>query len=355
MKTVATIELEPGMVTGEDAVDYNGYVVVHADKTLTSIDIKRLNRHQIMAVVIKERVDFATTHYERVRVSDEFQRFEEQYDKYFAVYKTLLMNYVLYQKPFRMEDLMKVYENIVPYAATPELLLDYLYNMTPSEDDMTHRHCLNSALIAGVFGKWLELSDTDLDILIQTGFVYDIGKLRIPDKILWKTGKLDDHERNLLRKHPKMGYDMVSRLAVNVHIPLATLQHHERNDGSGYPDNLKADAIDPFAKYIAIVDTYEAMSSPRVYRESMHPFQIIANYEQNRGYERYDAQALRTILTNLANTQMGLKVRLSGERIGEIVYINEQDLTHPTVKLLDYAKGNLMNTAQAGLEVEAIL
>ncbi|MCR5674710.1 MAG: HD-GYP domain-containing protein [Lachnospiraceae bacterium] len=351
MKTIARIELKPGMIAGEDITDYNGKVLVPTGTEFTESHIAKLARHQIMAVTIKEKIDFATTHFEKVRFSDGFKKFNEDYCCYFNVYKEPIVGFLQYQMPFNIDRLMTVYENITAAAETPELLLDYLYNMTPSEDNMTHAHCLNSALIAGVFGKWLGLSATDQEILIQTGFVYDIGKLRIPDSILWKTGKLDDAEREFLKKHAKMGYDMVKKLPLNVHIPFATLQHHERIDGSGYPDGLKGDAIDPFAKIIAIVDTYEAMTSPRVYRQSLIPFQVIAHYEESRGFERYDRQALTTILTNIARSQIGLPVRLSDGRTAEVESINEDHLSQPVVKL---DNGVLLDTAQFGVTIEAI-
>lgn len=351
MKSVARIELKPGMKTAADVLNEKGEVLIPADRELTEADIARMARHSVMVVTIHEKVDYATTHFEKVRYSDAFAKFEACYQKLFPVYKTIMMNFVLYQMPINMGDLMKVYQNISSSAETPDLLLDYLYNMLPSEDDMTHAHCLNAALIAGVFGKWLGLSEVDRELLIETGFVYDVGKLRIPDSILWKTGKLDDQERNLLRKHSNMGYDMVKNLPLNPHVHLATLQHHERMDGSGYPDHLKGEQIDPFARYIAIVDTYEAMTSPRVYRESLIPFQVIAHFEDN-GDRRYDPTALKTILRHIAETQVGLPVRLSDGQTAEVVEINEEALSQPVVKLTD--RGTLIDLHTFGLTIEAI-
>lgn len=352
MKSVARVELKPGMSVAEDVLDYNGNVIVKKETELTQALIDRLARHSVMVVSIHEKIDFATTHFEKVRYSDGFQKFVAVYEHNFPLYKTTLMDFVQYQQTFNVDDLMMVYDNIVSAADSPETLLDYLYNMTPSEDDLTHAHCLNSALIAGVFGQWLGLSPVDQDIFIQTGFVYDMGKLRIPDSILWKPGKLDDSEMKLLRRHTAMGYDLVKNLPINMHIPFAALQHHERCDGSGYPNGLKGDAIDPFAKYIAIVDTYEAMTSARLYRQSLNPFQVIAHFEESRGFERYDGAALRIILTHIAETQVGLPVRLSDGRKAEVESINGHALSHPNVKLVD--NGVLLDTSAFGLNVEAI-
>ncbi|MCR5094241.1 MAG: HD domain-containing protein [Lachnospiraceae bacterium] len=352
MKTIARIACVPGMTVAEDIVDKNGKMIVSSGSQLTEAHLAKMARHDIMAVTVHEKIDYATTHYEKIRFSESFEAFEKIYQKNLAIYKTLLLDFVNYHATFNIDHLMDVFDDIYKAAETPELLLDYLYNMIPSEDDLTHSHCLNSALIAGVFGEWLGLSNSDRINYIQTGFVYDIGKLRIPDSILWKPGKLDDSEMALLRRHTTMGYDLVKNLALNVHIPLATLQHHERNDGSGYPDGLMADRIDPYAKLIAIVDTYEAMTSARIYRQSLHPFQVIAHYEETNGFVRYDRDALTTVLSHIAHTQIGRNVRLSDGRNAEVLSINENALSHPNVRLTD--NGAEMDLSKFGLSIAAI-
>ena len=333
MKNLARAELEPGMQVAEDIINYRGDIVFTKGTTLDAAKIAKLARHSIMVVPIFEKIDFAASHFERVRLSDGFQKFSEMYKMGFVAYKRAMMDYVMFQTAFDMDKLYNnIYLKVVETAPTPRDILDYLYNMMPSEDDMTHAHCFNSALIAGVFADWMGLSETDRIIFVQTGFVYDIGKLRIPDSILWKTGVLDDSERTLLMKHARMGYDLLKRLPCNAHIPIAAMQHHERLDGSGYTEGLRGSNIDIFARYIAIVDTYEAMTSARVYRQSMNPFQVIAAFESNHGYERYDKDVLRTILTNIAQNQIGLEVRLSDDTICKVTGINSDALSRPLVK-----------------------
>ena len=100
------------------------------------------------------------------------------------------------------------------------------------------------------------------------------------------------------------------------------------------------------------MDTYEAMTSARLYRQSLNPFQVIAHFEESRGFERYDGAALRIILTHIAETQVGLPVRLSDGRKAEVESINGHALSHPNVKLVD--NGVLLDTSAFGLNVEAI-
>ena len=335
MKSIARMELKPGMVIAEDVLNYQNEIIVSKNTKINDTIIEKLARQSILVVPIKEESDFATTHFEKVRLTEGFKNFESTYRIYFPVFKNLVVSAVTNRTPINMNQLMEVYRNIIVCAKSGELLLDYLYNMLPGEDDMTHAHCLNSALIAGVFGTWLGLSNEDINLLIQCGFVYDIGKLSIPYQILWMPERLTSEEYRLVMRHTTIGYDFLKSYgSFDEHILNATLQHHERCDGSGYPKSLQATEIDQFAKYIAIIDTYEAMTSPRSYRQKLNPFQIIANYE-NEGVVIYDFAAIKSILSHIANSQLGFNVQLSNGQIGEVILINEKALSRPLIKLGD--------------------
>lgn len=333
MKVVARIELKPGMVIAEDILNYKNEIIVMAGTKVTDNILKKLARQSIMAVPIKEEIDFSTTHFEKVRMTDGFKNFESIYNIYFPVFKRYMLGAVNKSQPINLSQFMEVYTSIIAGVKSGEHLLDYLYNLIPDEGEMTLCHCLNSALIAGVFATWLGLSNNDTLLLIQCAFLYDIGKFSIPYQILWKPQRLSPEEYTLVMQHTQIGYDFLQQVGTfDPHILKATLQHHERCNGTGYPSSLSADEIDQFAKYIAIIDSYEAMTSPRTYRKKLHPFQIIANYE-NEGFERYDVQALKSFLSHIANSQLGFNVQLSNERLGTVILINEKALSRPLIKL----------------------
>lgn len=334
MKNVARMALQPGMEIGEDVYSYQNKLLFPKDTVVDDAVIAKLARYSIMCVAIKEEIDYATTHFEKVRLSSEFKAFELTYHNCMSIYRKLMRSFVEDGKTFNMNSLMEIYVKISSRARSGEQLLDYLYNMLPSEDDLTYSHCLNSALIAGVFGTWLELSQEDILLLIQCGYFYDIGKLKLPQDLLWKSGKLTDLEFTKLKTHTMLGFDMLKDCNMNEHVIKATLMHHERCDGSGYPSKLHSSQIDPYAKYIAIIDAYEAMTSARVYRQSLNPFQVIANFEWG-GYDKYDIDILKPILSHIASTQLGFKVLLSNGVEAEIIKINEEHLTRPLLKAQD--------------------
>ena len=147
-------------------------------------------------------------------------------------------------------------------------MFDMLHNMR-SVDDSIYAHSLNVALITGMLGKWLKMSKEDFDLLILAALLHDIGKAKIPPEILNKPGKYTDEEFALVRKHPTLGYEILLQYPrLDNRVKNAALMHHERCDGSGYPQNLKGTEIDDFAQIIAIADVYDALVSERVYKKA---------------------------------------------------------------------------------------
>lgn len=334
MKLVTRMALTPGMELGEDVYSNNNELLLSANTILDESAIAKLRRYSVMCVSVKDEVDYATTHYEKVHVSKNFRHFSEEYQKNMVTYKSIMNTFLETGALPPLNRFLDIHDNLRRCVPTGEQLLDYLYSMLPSEDDITYAHCLNSALISSVFATWLGLTKEDTLVLILCGFFYDIGKFKFPEKVIWKPGKLNDFEYNWMKTHTTIGYNLLKDKQLNKHIINATLMHHERCDGTGYPSKLKGDEIDRFAKYISIVDSYEAMTSARTYRPSLIPFQVIENFEKT-GLEKYDTAIVKTILDHIATAQLGRTVRLSDDRAATIILINKHAPSRPLVKVDD--------------------
>ena len=323
MISVATIALQPGMELAEDAVSMRSGVVCPAHTKLDQAAIDKLKRYQIMVVTVMESEDYTTTHYEKIACSRAFKSFSEQYQTQLNAYKYMINEFMEGRAPINTNLLLTVYRSLYDNVGDGDLLLDMLYSMLPSEDNVTYAHCLNAALIAGVFASWLEFDENDSNLMILSGFLYDIGKLKLPNKLIWKTGKLTDFEFNWMKTHTTLGYDLLKHQAIDEHIINAALMHHERDDGTGYPNKLMGDAIDRYAKYMAIVDGYDAMTSARSYRNSLNPFQVITNFERG-GLYQYDLTAVKRILMHIAAHQ-----------VGHVVTLNDENQSHATVRMIN--------------------
>lgn len=350
MKSVARMSLEDGMEIASDVKNYHGDTIISKGTIVNSGIIAKLERNSIICVDIMEKIDYATTHFEKIRLSDNFKKFEEVYLGHMPEYKSMMSDFVRFGVNLNMDKLLEIHDSIRSYARNGEVLLDYLYNMLPDEDDLTHTHCLNSALIAGAFADWMALSSDKKNELIQCGFLYDIGKLKLSNELLWKSGKLTDLEFMQIKTHTIIGYKLLEKQPIAECIKRCALMHHERCDGTGYPSNLKKDNIDLYARYMSIVDSYEAMTSARAYRDSLTPLQVIARFEAE-GFGRYDEELLRPILKRLADSQIGLTVRLNDDTKWEVFIINPSKLSRPILKNND----NLLNLFEhPELEIIAI-
>lgn len=329
MKTVARMELAPGMTLGEDVV-WQDRVLFSAGTVLSQVHIERMKRYSIMLVTIMEDIDFATTHYEKLRFSQDFKLFEQKHALSLYTYKNLMIDSSNKGEQIPEHLLLNIYNDMRSTYSNGTELLDFLYNLMPNEDELTFNHCLNSALLAGIFAEWFDLPQTDKMDLILSGFYYDIGKIHLPYEVLWSPEKLTPEEFDLVKKHPALGYDMLSKTGISKNILDAVLMHHERMDGSGYPQQLSGNQISIFARYIAIVDAYIAMASPRPHRNALTSLEIIDNLEKD--IDKYDAELLVPLIRRIANAQIGSSVKLSDDSVWTVFIIHPDRLSRPILK-----------------------
>ncbi|MCR5656093.1 MAG: response regulator [Butyrivibrio sp.] len=146
-------------------------------------------------------------------------------------------------------------------------------------------------------------SDSEQQDIYYMGLVHDIGKLVIPEKILRKPDRLTAEESEIVRQHPVIGYEILRNVSEMPGLATGARWHHERYDGSGYPDGLMGDEIPLEARIIGIADAYEAMTSPRSYASVMPPARIIKELEKNRGVQ-FDP-ALVDILVSMIQEDAG--------------------------------------------------
>lgn len=353
MVSVARIALQPGMELAEDVVSLKQGIILPAHTVLDAPAIEKLTRYGIMCVSVMEAEDYASTYYEKIALSKTFKAFEAVYQNNLNAYKYMVRDFLENGTPLNQDFLLTIYDQLWTCSKKDgDLLLDMLYSLVPTEDNLTYAHCFHSALIAGVFSKWLACPEDQQRILILSGFFYDIGKLKLPDKLIWKPDKLSDFEYNWMKTHTTIGYDLLKNQRIDNRILDAVLSHHERCDGSGYPNKLRGDAIPYTAKLIGIVDSYEAMTSARTYRAPLNPFQVFANFERG-GLYQYDMDALTKILQHIAVNHIGRTVRLNDDSIATVRIINPEKLSSPILELPDNSLLDLRTQPQ--MQITAIL
>src|SRR5262245_7077409 len=150
-----------------------------------------------------------------------------------------------------------------------------------ARDPCTNGHCQRLAHYATRLGKALELDADDLAALERGGFLHDIGKIAVPDRVLLKGGALDPHESRVMRKHPLVGDSLCAGLRSLNKVRPIVRHHHERLDGTGYPDGLRTGEVPLLAQIVGVVDVFDALTTERPYRRAALPcaeaFQVLTD------------------------------------------------------------------------------
>lgn len=339
MVRLASSELRPGMVVAEDVYTYTGQLLLPIGAVLTDNAITKLEFYSIMQVRVEDPKEEekdeteppAVTFSEKIKASPEFKEFKATFTRELPKFKRVLEYASTNKVRLQMDVLNSFTVNIMGKEENYVRVFDMLHNMR-EYDDATYVHSINVALMCNAFARWLKLSEEDVQMATICGLLHDIGKIAVPKDIIEKPDILTDDEFLIVKRHTIDGYNYLKPQKLPDHVRNTALMHHERNDGSGYPLGVKGEKIDFFAKLVAIVDVYDAMTSARCYRGPLCPFKVVAIFE-SEGLIKYDIGLIMTFLENIVNTYISNTVRLSDGRCGEIVYINKNALSKPTVQI----------------------
>ncbi len=182
-----------------------------------------------------------------------------------------------------------------------------VYNMVDirSHDNYTYAHSVNVCVISVMVGIALNLNRKQLETLGIGALLHDIGKILIDNEILNKPAKLEPNESELVRKHAKDGYELIKQKTnINFLSSHIVFQHHEREDGSGYPRGLTRKRIHHFSKIVAVADTYDAMTSNRVYQKEITSQQAIEEIKFEAG-RKFDPEVVEAFLQVVAPFPVG--------------------------------------------------
>jgi HD-GYP domain-containing protein (c-di-GMP phosphodiesterase class II) len=169
--------------------------------------------------------------------------------------------------------------------------IDAMTSVIEMRDPYTAGHERRVTRLALAMAERLDLDEESRRLLRLAGAIHDVGKIGIPAEILSKPSALTEMEMDLVRRHPRIGHDVLAGVEFRGPVADIVLQHHERLDGSGYPEGLSGDEILPEARILAVADVVEAMASHRPYRAALGVDAALEEIERGRG-ALYDPQAV---------------------------------------------------------------
>lgn len=186
-------------------------------------------------------------------------------------------------------QMRKVQRKSASYQSILNESLETFAHAIDAKDRDTNGHSIRVATYAREIAKRMDMSEEEQEKLYYVAMLHDIGKIGIPDSILKKPGKLNDDEVKVIRSHPSIGGEILQDFSAIDGISDGARYHHERYDGKGYNEGLKGEEIPLFARIICVADSYDTMSSRRVYKEN-HDEEYILNELERCSGKQFDPE-----------------------------------------------------------------
>ncbi|MEK6663205.1 MAG: HD-GYP domain-containing protein [Pseudomonadota bacterium] len=207
-------------------------------------------------------------------------------------------------------------------------------------DDYTYMHSVAVCVLMTSLGKQMGLIGEELHQVGLAGLLHDVGKMGMPLEVLNKPGKLTDAEFTVMKNHPMQGWEILKKAQVSDAISLdVCLHHHEKMDGSGYPERLSGDAITLHARMGAVCDVYDAITSERPYKHGWDPAESIKRMAEWRN-GHFDETVFQAFVKTIGIYPAGSLVRLKSGRLAVVTDQSDKSLLTPQVKVFFSTKSN---------------
>lgn len=361
MMKVQTSQLVEGCILSADVFSLTNFPIV-AQKTVLSKNTLEILHAFLIKEVTVEPTLVTGDPFKPIWVEEEEElnkeatvaplSFTEKYLKAVQGYKKLFKSW---QSGMAI-DMPAVRALVVPIiegAIENQRELFSLHHYSTTEDYMYH-HAISVAAMSAVLANALNFAKGDYIQIGIAGAMSDCGMAKIPTRIINKKGPLTKEEFEEVKKHPVYSYILLKDIKLlKDDVKKAVYQHHERIDGSGYPNGVKSDYLHPYERIISVSDVYHAMTSERNYRSKQSPFKVLESILQDQ-FGKFDVKVVQALTKIMTNFSSGTKVRLSNNKIGEIVFIEQKHPTRPMVRLAE--SGEIIQLVnQRGLFIEEIL
>ena len=351
IKQLETIRLIPGLVLGQDLKSPHGAILLPSNTVLTDYIISKIkawcfNHVNIMTLDCPSEVKVENIEEETAEDVSFLEMYTQTVENIGIIFEKMQVG-----KKIPLRECSQIVEKILEQTADIRGVVTRLRNVK-SGNKYTYNHSLNVGIYAVLLGIWLKYDESVLRQLAMAGLLHDIGKARISAKIIDKPGALTVDEFSRVKRHAAFGYKMIENtIGPSRQVRIAVAQHHEREDGSGYPLGLGIPNIHPYAKIISIADVYDSVTSDRAYRLGSSPYKA-ADLILDEAFSRLDPAVASIFVHHMTTLFFYDKVRLNTGMIGTIVHM---DPITPTRPLLQTERGYIDLRKKPALQIVEIL
>lgn len=261
------------------------------------------------------------------------KKFEQRYFEVVAFLKETVNGYINSNfKKFPFQKINQLLDECMEVVDYEEIMI--LFHRGTSMEEYSLRHTINVAILSGIIGKWVGFKENGIRDLVLAGLLHDFGKVKIPQELLFKSGAVSQLEKKALQAHVIHSYDAINIEMFPKEVLLGVLQHHERMDGSGYPQKLLGREICMTARVIAVADVYDAMISNKVYRKAETPFMVFEELFREM-FGKLDPHICTVFLKHMKECLVGQVVFLSDGSQAKVIDIEEQGFAGPVLRTQD--------------------
>lgn len=215
----------------------------------------------------------------------------------------------------------------------------------PKAKEFLVSHSMRSTVYAITIGMQLRLPLSNLVELGVSCIVHEIGMIRLPPQLYMTERALNASDKKMIFTHPIISYNILQEFEFPLKVCLGVLEHHERENGTGYPNHLPSEKISIYAKIIAVACSFEAITAPRHYKDAQSSYEAMVDMLKNNK-QFYDENVIKALLYSLSLFPIGGYVYLSNGKIAQVVDVNPENPKNPVVQLVSTVKGAKQDTIQ---------
>ena len=340
LKAVSIERLEPGMTLARTVTNEDMVIVLSEGTVLANAHITRLKSLDIPVVYIKDDFDLSKNYQQASSIFLKDKAFSHDFDVVSKYADEVFQD--LKDGNIPQEKTEKVAAHILPLADNSGTI-DYLFALGHKNTTLA-LHSERVAILSGIIGKWMHFNWEEIRQLVTAAFLHDVGKVKMPDRLIDRNPEnLEEEDYKIYQKHCEDGANFLKKSGFSDVIQKVALCHHERMNGTGFPKGLTGEAIHPYAKIVAVANTYDELTSEKPGAIKRTPFDAII-YFITEMYVSLDPAVCVPLLNRIKDSLIGSTIKLSDGRKGTVSMFPNDFSALPIISLEDGSSINLNKT-----------